>query len=132
MEGEIMRTTSTPGKQAGFWHRLKNSTMQTPWHILRQLALLAPLGTLCLPMFYAGHKNVSLITIILCLSNHGADLRPMITDKGYGFAVAAVFCALVLGIAELICSLFTAAKGGDRRNMTAFGINAAVFALTAF
>ena len=62
MEGEIMRTTSTPGKQAGFWHRLKNSTMQTPWHILRQLALLAPLGTLCLPMFYAGHKNVSLIT----------------------------------------------------------------------
>ena len=40
-----------------------------------QLALLAPLGTLCLPMFYAGHKNVSLITIILCLSNHGADLR---------------------------------------------------------
>ena len=105
-----MRTTSTPGKQAGFWHRLKNSTMQTPWHILRQLALLAPLGTLCLPMFYAGHKNVSLITIILCLSNHGADLRPMITDKGYGFAVAAVFCALVLGIAELICSLFTAAK----------------------
>lgn len=132
MEGEIMRTTSTPGKQAGFWHRLKNSTMQTPWHILRQLALLAPLGTLCLPMFYAGHKNVSLITIILCLSNHGADLRPMITDKGYGFAVATVFCALVLGIAELICSLFTAAKGGDRRNMTAFGINAAVFALTAF
>lgn len=127
-----MRTTSTPGKQAGFWHRLKNSTMQTPWHILRQLALLAPLGTLCLPMFYAGHKNVSLITIILCLSNHGADLRPMITDKGYGFAVAAVFCALVLGIAELICSLFTAAKGGDRRNMTAFGINAAVFALAAF
>ena len=132
MEGEIMRTTSTPGKQAGFWHRLKNSTMQTPWHILRQLALLAPLGTLCLPMFYAGHKNVSLITIILCLSNHGADLRPMITDKGYGFAVAAVFCALVLGIAELICSLFTAAKGGDRRNMTAFGINAAVFALATF
>ena len=50
MEGEIMRTTSTPGKQAGFWHRLKNSTMQTPWHILRQLALLAPLGPLCLPM----------------------------------------------------------------------------------
>lgn len=46
--------------------------------------------------------------------------------------MAAVFCALVLGIAELICSLFTAAKGGDRRNMTAFGINAAVFALTAF
>lgn len=132
MEGEIMRTTSTPGKQAGFWHRLKNSTMQTPWHILRQLALLAPLGTLCLPMFYAGHKNVSLITIILCLSNHGADLRPMITDKGYGFAVAAVFCAVVLGIAELICSLFTATKGGDRRNMTAFGINAAVFALAAF
>lgn len=127
-----MRTTSTPGKQADFWHRLKNSTMRTPWHILRQLALLAPLGTLCLPMFYAGHKNVSLITIILCLSNHGADLRPMITDKGYGFAVAAVFCALVLGIAELICSLFTAAKGGDRRNMTAFGINAAVFALAAF
>ena len=125
-----MRTTSTPGKQAGFWHRLKNSTMQTPWHILRQLALLAPLGTLCLPMFYAGHKNVSLITIILCLSNHGADLRPMITDKGYGFAVATVFCALELVIAELICSLFTAAKGGDRRNMTAFGINAAVFALT--
>lgn len=83
-------------------------------------------------MFYAGHKNVSLITIILCLSNHGADLRPMITDKGYGFAVAAVFCALVLGIAELICSLFTAAKGGDRRNMTVFGINAAVFALAAF
>ena len=51
-----MRTTSTPGKQAGFWHRLKNSTMQTPWHILRQLALLAPLGTLCLPMFYAGTR----------------------------------------------------------------------------
>ena len=127
-----MRTTSTPGKQAGFWHRLKNSTMRTPWHILRQLALLAPLGTLCLPMFYAGHKNVSLITIILCLSNHGADLRPMMTDKGYGFAVAAVFCALVLGIAELICSLFTAAKDGDRRNMTAFGINAAAFALAAF
>lgn len=90
------------------------------------------MGTAVPPMFYAGHKNVSLITIILCLSNHGADLRPMITDKGYGFAVAAVFCALVLGIAELICSLFNRGQGRDRRNMTAFGINAAVFALTAF
>ncbi len=120
MEGEMMRTTSTPGKQAGFWHRLKNSTMQTPWHNPASWRCWH-LGTLCLPMFMPGTRMNLLITIILCLSNHGADLRPMITDKGYGFAVAAVSCALVLGIAELICSLFTAAKGGYWRRLPPLG-----------
>ena len=54
MEGEIMRTTSTPGKQAGFWHRLKNSTIQTPWHFLLQLARLAPLCWRCMPLLFGG------------------------------------------------------------------------------
>lgn len=41
---------------------LKDSEAKTPWHIMRLLSFLASLAVLCLPMFYAGHKNVSLIT----------------------------------------------------------------------
>ena len=66
---------------------LKDSEAKTPWHIMRLLSFLASLAVLCLPMFYAGHKNVSLITFAASIRNHGIDLTAILSDRAYLFAV---------------------------------------------
>lgn len=111
---------------------LKNSTVKTPWHIVRLLSLFAPLLSMCLPVLYAGHKNVSLITFVASIANHGLDLKALANDKSYLFAVLAIVCAIAFGVAEIICSLFTAAQNGYRRNIVAFTVNFVMLAMMSF
>jgi len=122
---------SNPSK-SGIGTVLKNSTIKTPWHIIRLLSLFAPLLSMCLPVFYAGHKRVSLITFAASIANHDLDLKAMGNDKSYLFAVLAIVCVIVFGVVEIICSLFTAAKNGYRRNIIAFSVNFAVLATMSF
>ena len=68
-------------------------------------------------MFYAGHKNVSLITFAASIHNHGIDLTAIVSDRAYLFAVRAILCAVIFGIAEIICSFFTSAKSGYKRDV---------------
>ena len=54
---------------------IKNSIIKTPWHIIRFLSFFSVLLPLCLPVLWAGHKNVSLITFIASIVNHGFDIK---------------------------------------------------------
>ena len=111
---------------------LKDSEAKTPWHIMRLLSFLASLAVLCLPMFYAGHKNVSLITFAASIRNHGIDLTAILSDRAYLFAVSAIICVVIFGIAEIICSFFTSAKSGYKRDIIAFSVNFGVTVLMSF
>ena len=111
---------------------LKDSEAKTPWHIMRLLSFLASLAVLCLPMFYAGHKNVSLITFAASIHNHGIDLTAILSDRAYLFAVSAILCVVIFGIAEIICSFFTSAKSGYKRDIIAFSVNFGVTVLMSF
>ena len=101
---------------------IKKSTIGSPWTIVRLVLFFTPLASMCLPLFWAGHKNVSLISFIMSIVNHGLDFKGMASDKSYLFAVLSIICVIVFSLAEIICSLFTAKKGGYKRNIIAFSL----------
>lgn len=112
-----------------FVNILKESTIKTPWHILRLILFFTPLASMCLPMFWAGHKNVSLITFVISIINHGLDFGALMADRAYLFAVLSIVFVILLSIVEIICSLFSATKNGVVRNIVVFIINAAAFSV---
>lgn len=108
---------------------LKDSSVKTPLHIIRLVLFFTPLASMCLPMFWAGHKNVSLIAFIMSIINHGLDFGAMAADKSYLFAVLSIIFVIVLSLAVIICSLFSSTKRGFRRNIIFSTVNTAVFGL---
>lgn len=106
---------------------LRDSAIKTPWHILRLILFFTPLASMCLPLFWAGHKNVSLITFIMSIINHGFDLGAMADDKSYLFAVLSMICVIILSLAVIISSLFSETKNGFLRNMIFSSVNTLVF-----
>ncbi len=119
-------------KAENFVLTIKNSTLKTPWHIVRLILFFTPLLSMCLPLFWAGHKNVSLISFIMSIVNHGFDINAIASDKSYLFAVLTIFCVIIFSLIEIICSLFTASKKGYKRNIVAFSVNFFVLALMSF
>lgn len=111
---------------------LKNSTIKTPWHIVRLVTFFLPLGTMCLPMFWAGHKNVSLISFIMSIINHGFDFGAIASDKSYLFAVLSIVLVVVLSLCVIISSIFSATKNGYRRNVFFSGVNTIVFGVMSY
>ena len=112
-----------------FVDMLKNSTIRTPWHIIRLILFFTPLISMCLPMLWAGHKNVSLITLIMSIINYGFDLGAIAGDTSYLLAVLSIVCVILFSIIEIICSLFSAAKKGFSRNITAWATNLSVLCI---
>lgn len=112
-----------------FLNGIKKSTIGSVWTIIRLILFFAPLGTMCLPMFWAGHKNVSLITFIMNIVNHGFDIGSW--DKDYLLAMLSIVLVVVLSLVEIICSLFTVLKNGTRRNICAFLLNFIVLAVVS-
>ncbi len=112
-----------------FTDMLKASTIGSPWHIIRLIVFFTPLASMCLPMFWAGHKNVSLITFIMSIINHGLDLGAVASEKSYLFAILSIVCVVVFSLAEIISSLFSAAKNGFKRNICFFAVNIAVLSV---
>lgn len=110
-----------------FLDLLKKSSIKTPWHILRLVLFFTPLASMCLPMFWAGHKNVSLITFIMSIINHGFDFNAMLLDKSYLFAVLTIVLVILVSLCVIICSLFSETKSGFRRNAIFSCINTFVF-----
>lgn len=106
---------------------LKASTIGDVWHIVRLVTFFLPLATMCLPVYWAGYKNVSLITFIMNIVNHGFDLLSWRLD--YMVAVFAIILVIVLSLVEIINSLFSSTKKGYRRDMIFSLINTAVFGL---
>jgi endonuclease/exonuclease/phosphatase family metal-dependent hydrolase len=115
-----------------FLNILKTSSISSPWLIVRLVLFFTPLASMCLPMFWAGHKNVSLITFIMSIINHGFDLTAIASDKSYLFAVLSIVFIIVLSLVEIINSLFSTTKKGFRRNIIFSGVNTFVFALLTF
>ena len=112
-----------------FADMLKASTIKTPWHIIRLILFFTPLASMCLPMFWAGHKKVSLIAFIMSIVNHGFDFAALNADKSYLFAVLAMVCVIVFSLAVIISSLFSSTKNGFKRNMLFSNVNLLVFAV---
>lgn len=106
-----------------FINTIKASTIKTPWHIIRFILFFAPLASMCLPMYWAGHKNVSLITFIMSIINHGFDLGGIASDKSYLFAVLSIVLVILLSIVEIITSLFSSTKKGEKIFIAAKVIN---------
>ena len=112
-----------------FTDMLKASTVKTPWHIIRLILFFTPLASMCLPMYWAGHKKVSLIAFIMSIVNHGFDFAALTADKSYLFAVIAIIGVIVFSLAVIISSLFSSAKKGFIRNMFFSTINIFAFAV---
>ncbi|MBQ7741253.1 MAG: hypothetical protein IJT65_08490 [Eubacterium sp.] len=104
---------------------IKDSAVKTPLHIIRLILFFTPLASMCLPMYVAGHKKVSLIGFIMSIINHGFDFNALLLDKGYFFAVLSMVCIILLSLAVIISSLFSAGKKGFARNMVFSIINTA-------
>lgn len=104
-----------------FLDNIKKATIGSPWTIIRLVLFFTPLASMCLPMFWAGHKNVSLITFIMNIVNHGFDIG--FWSKDYLFAMLSIVLVVVFSLVEIICSLFTFSKHGTRRNTNAFLLN---------
>ena len=98
-----------------FVDTIKASTIKSPLHIFRLILFFTPLLSMCLPMYWAGHKNVSLITFIMSIINHGFDFGALVSDKSYLFAVLSMVLVILISIAEIISSLFSSTKKGTRR-----------------
>ena len=112
-----------------FADMLKTSTIKTPWHIIRLILFFTPLASMCLPMFWAGHKKVSLIAFIMSIVNHGFDFAALTTDKSYLFAVLAMVCVIVFSLAVIISSLFSSTKNGFKRNIAFSTVNTVAFSI---
>lgn len=104
-----------------FLDGIKRSTIGSPLTIIRLVVFFLPLGTMCLPMFWAGHKNVSLITFVMNIINHGFDFMSWSAD--YLLSMLSIVLVVMLSLVEIICSLFTFAKNSTRRNVIAFSLN---------
>lgn len=106
---------------------LKKSSIDSPLLIIRLILFFTPLASMCLPMFWAGHKKVSLITFIMSIVNHGFDIGGMAKDLSYLFAVLSIVMVIVLSLAVIINSLFSCTKNGFKRNIIFSLVNTAVF-----
>ena len=109
---------------------IKNSTVKTKWHIVRLVLFFLPLASMCLPMYYADHKSVSLISVIMAIVNHGFNLS--FWSKDYVFGILAMAGIIVLSLAVIIGSLFSSTKRGYRRNIILSLLNVCVFGALSF
>jgi endonuclease/exonuclease/phosphatase family metal-dependent hydrolase len=127
LEADAIKAQKEVDAVKHFFGIIKSSTIKSPWHIIRLVLFFTPLASMCLPMYWAGHKNVSLITFIMSIINHGFDFGAMRADEAYLYAVLAMVMIIVLSLVEIINSLFSSTKQGYRRDIIFSFINTAVF-----
>lgn len=96
---------------------LKKSTIATPWHIVRLVLFFTPLLSMCLPMYWGGNKNISLISVIVGIVNYGFHFDALLNNLSHLFAILSIVLVILLSLAVIISSLFSATKCGYRRNV---------------
>lgn len=114
-----------------FLDMIRQSTISSAFHIIRLVVFFLPLATMCLPMFWAGSKKVSLITFIMSIVNYGFDFGAMCDDLSYLFAVLSIICVVVFSLGVIIASLFSAGKNGYIRNIAFSCVNTVVLGVLA-
>lgn len=101
-----------------FFDLLKLSSVSSPLLIIRLVVFFIPLGTLCLPVY----GDLSLITIITGLISGSLAAGEVILQ------LVSIALVVVMSLAVIIASLFSAGKHGFYRNMILSAVNAAAFA----
>lgn len=109
---------------------VRSSSVASPLLLIRLILFFTPLASMCLVMYRADDKNVSLISFILSIINHGFDMGAWRTD--YLFAVLAIVCVILLSLAVIINSLFSSTKHGTLRNFIFSLVNTFVFGVLSF
>ena len=102
---------------------LKMSSVASPVHIVRLVLFFTPLAAMCLPMFVTGDKTVSLVELIMTIVKGGFDFGQMLGDTPYFLGVLAMALVILLSLAEIIASLFSATKHGLGRNIVFSAVN---------
>lgn len=131
LEADAMQAQSEVDAINRFINTIKESSIKSPLHIIRLILFFTPLASMCLPMFWAGHKNVSLITFIMSIINHGFDLGAIADDKSYLFAILSMVLVIVISIAEIISSLFSSTKKGQKIFIIISALNLLTLYITA-
>lgn len=129
LEQDAQRAEKEVNAVNRFLNMLKESSIASPLHIIRLVVFFLPLASMCLPMFWAGHKNVSLITLIMSIVNYGLDFNAMLGDLSYFFAVLSIVCVVVFSLVVIIGSLFSAGKNGYKRNVAFSVVNTVVLGI---
>lgn len=127
LEADAKKAEKETTAVKNFLLTLKKSSIDSPLLIIRLILFFTPLASMCLPMFWAGHKKVSLITFIMSIINHGFDIGAMTKDLSYLFAVLSIVLVIILSLAVIINSLFSCTKNGFKRNIVFSLVNTAVF-----
>lgn len=100
-----------------FLNILKSSTIASPVLIVRLVLFFTPLAAMCLPMY----GDVNLISIITGLINSSVEIESVLMP------LISMGLVVVLSLAVIISSLFSATKNGFLRNMIFSVINTVVF-----
>ncbi len=111
----------------GVGRAVKNPSFKTPYDIIGFILIIITTLSACLPVLYAGHKRVSVISFIMSIANHGLDIKFLAEDKAYFLAAAAVIFAVISSVFEIILSLFSALNKIEKIKNPVFLINTAVF-----
>lgn len=96
---------------------LKASSIASPVLIVRLVLFFTPLASMCLPMY----NGVSLISLIMGLVNSSMEIGDVLMP------LISMALVVVLSLAVILSSLFSATKTGLLRNMIFSGINTVVF-----
>lgn len=96
---------------------LKASSIASPVLIVRLVLFFTPLASMCLPMY----NGVSLIGLIMGLVNSSMEIGDVLMP------LISMALVVVLSLAVILSSLFSATKTGLLRNMIFSGINTVVF-----
>lgn len=96
---------------------LKASSIASPVLIVRLVLFFTPLASMCLPMY----NGVSLISLIIGLVNSSMEIGDVLMP------LISMALVVVLSLAVILSSLFSATKTGLLRNMIFSGINTVVF-----
>lgn len=96
---------------------LKASSIASPVLIVRLVLFFMPLASMCLPMY----NGVSLISLIMGLVNSSMEIGDVLMP------LISMALVVVLSLAVILSSLFSATKTGLLRNMIFSGINTVVF-----
>lgn len=100
-----------------FLNLIKSSSIASPLLIARLVLFFTPLASMCLPMY----GDVSLISLIMGLVKSTVEISDVLMP------LVSMALVVVLSLAVIISSLFSATKTGFLRNMIFSGVNTVVF-----
>ncbi len=96
---------------------IKSSSVSSPVLIVRLVLFFTPLASMCLPMY----GDISLVSLIMGIIKGSVELSDVIMP------LVSMALVILLSLAVIISSLFSATKTGFLRNMLFSALNTAVF-----